>query len=397
MTNTASAGQAIPTDTSTTTEMLDREPATVYQRLRQDAPIVRLQAINRVLLTRADDVYRVKTDTDYFGSTDTQTPMQRAFGGHTLMRKDGPTHQLERAAMVGSFHSQHWCSTWRKSFEDITDQVLDQLPRSGEIDLYPALAVPLAAGYLQALLGISPRDDHQMFAWANSLIKGAMNSGFDPAVFEISDRANEEMNECFDKMIDHHRACPGPSVLSVMLNTTEPLPISQIRTNMKICIGGAVVESRDALLTVLHGLLENPDQLAYCRETNRWDLACEEGLRWVAPIQASPRIVKRDVEIRGVVLPKGETVMAVQGSANHDEDYWAEPHLFDIHRSPVAHQSFGAGTHACLGGGIYRRLVAEIVLPRLFERFPSVTKAPGHIVTFRGFAFRGPTSLPVLL
>ncbi len=48
--------------------MLDRDPASVYKRLRREMPIVKIQAINRIVLTKAEDVYRAKTDTDYFGS-----------------------------------------------------------------------------------------------------------------------------------------------------------------------------------------------------------------------------------------------------------------------------------------------------------------------------------------
>ena len=77
---------------------------------------------------------------------------------------------------------------------------------------------------------------------------------------------------------------------------------------MKICIGGAVIETRDALLSTLYGLLSNPDQLHDCITSKKWAEACEEGLRWVAPIQASPRIVKKALVMRGLNIPQGETV-----------------------------------------------------------------------------------------
>ena len=313
------------------------------------------------------------------------------------MRKDGPAHLIEREAMAECFHARHVRKTWQPVFAEVARTVVNALPASGTVDLRPALATPLSALYLQRVLGIEPDHAGQLFDWANALITGAMNAGFDPEVFAVSDAANAEMDACFDRMIDHHRAHPNPSVLSVMVNATTPLPLSQIRTNMKICIGGAVVESRDAILTTLHGLLQNPAQLREWRDSGRWDLACEEGLRWVAPIQASPRIVGQEITLRGVTLPAGETIMVVQGSANHDEDYWQEPHLFDIRRPQVAHQTFGAGPHRCMGGGLYRRLVVDALLPCLFERFPDMRPDADASVEFRGFAFRGPTSLPVRL
>ncbi len=343
----------VPVDHSISFEMLDQDPQSVYKRLRRETPIVRIAALNRIVLTRADHVYLAKTDLVHFGSQDDQSPMQRAFGGHTLMRKDGVAHLKERNAMGEPFQVNHWTCDWKLRFEKFTDEALDRLPSDGKIDLRGGFAMPLVARILNDLLGIEPDTDEQLFEWAKSLITGAMNSGFDEQVFAISDQANAEMNACFDRMISKHREQPNHSVLSVMAVAEDPLPLSQIRTNMKICIGGAAIEMRDALLTVIYGLLQNLDQLKCCKETGRWDLACEEGLRWVAPIQASPRIVKKEIELDGVRIPEGETLMAVQGSANYDEHYWQEPERFIINRPFAAHQTFGAGAAPMYGAKIY--------------------------------------------
>ncbi|PLS21404.1 cytochrome P450 [Neptunicoccus cionae] len=389
--------QTVPIDTTTTPEMLDRDPQSVYRRLRRDMPIARIASIDRIILTKADDTYLAKTDTQHFGSSDTTTPMQRAFGGHTLMRKDGEAHQVERAAMTETFRISAARSHWQGVFDKIAQQSVGALPQGETVDLRSALAVPMTVAFLKQVLGIEPEPDGQLFDWANALITGAMNAGFSEDVFAVSDRANDEMNACFDRMIEQHRADPNPSVLAVMANARDTLPRSQIRTNMKICIGGAVVETRDALLSTLHGLLENPDQIRYCQETGHWDLATEEGLRWVAPIQTSPRIVLRDYTLRGVTLPAGETVLVSQSSANYDEDYWHEPERFDIHRTGPANQTFGLGPHRCMGGDIYRQFISRSVLPALFDRFPQMHPVAGKKVEFRGFGFRGPTSLPVQL
>ncbi len=387
----------IPTDTHTTLEMLENTPAQVYARLRATTPIVRLQALGgRIVFTRAEDVDRIKTDATHFWSSDTTSPMQRAFGGHTLMRKDGCPHLRERRAMEPALE-RGAVAQWRPAFETLTDRLLDGLAGHSTADLLPAFATPLSAGYLKIVLGLDNAGASRLFDWADALVRGAMNSSFDEAVFEVSDRANTEMNACFDRMTVQHKATPDGSVLSTMVNAAEPLEIDQIRTNMKICIGGAVIETRDALLSTLYGLLHNPDQLRYCIEVGDWDAACEEGLRWVAPIQASPRIVKKELVMRGLQIPQGETVMAIQASANHDEDLWDASKTFNIHRIARPHQSFGAGAHSCLGGAAYRLLAAGVALPKLCERFPALALRHEVLIPFKGFAFRGPTELPVSL
>ena len=394
--NTVSGGD-IPLDTQTTLEMLEDDPAKVYARLRKVSPIVRLQALGgRIVFTKAEDTTRVKTDAEHFWSTDTTSPMQRAFGGHTLMRKDGCPHLKERRAMEPALDPEH-IKRWALVFANLTDQLLEDLASHQSVDLLPSFANLISAGYLKIVLGLDDAGKDQLFDWANALVRGAMNASFDLEVFATSDSANDEMDACFDRMIEQHLTTPDGSVLSTMVNASDPLEISQIRTNMKICIGGAVIETRDALLSTIYGLLRHPDQLRHCKETGHWDRACQEGLRWVAPIQASPRIVKKALVMRGFLIPEGETVMAIQASANHDEEHWDGADRFDIHRSHLNHQTFGEGAHRCLGDHVYRLLVAKIVLPKLFERFPVLCLADPRSEKFEGFAFRGPTSIKVNL
>jgi cytochrome P450 len=279
---------------------------------------VRLQALGgRIVFTKAEDVTRVKTDAAHFWSSDTTSPMQRAFGGHTLMRKDGCPHLRERRAMMPAL-TPEYIQHWQPTFEELTNKLLDQLATQDTVDLSSAFASPLSTGYLKIVLGLDEDGADRLFDWATALVHGAMNASNDPKVFAASDRANAEMNDCFDRMIKQHRASPDGSVLSTMTNAEDPIELSQIRTNMKICIGGAVIETRDALLSTLYGLLSNPDQLRDCIASKKWGMACEEGLRWVAPIQASPRIVKKALVMRGLNIPQGETVMAIQASADLD-------------------------------------------------------------------------------
>ena len=397
MSDTAASGAQIPLDTFTTPEMLENAPTQVYARLRETTPIVRLQALGgRIIFTKADDVTRVKTDAEHFWSSDITSPMQRAFGGHTLMRKDGCPHLRERKAMMPALAPKS-VEKWRFAFDRLTDDLLDAMASQNTLDLATTFVEPLSAGYLKYILGLDDVGASKLFGWADALVKGAMNAGNDPTVFAVSDQVNADMNASFDRMIEQHRTSPDGSVLSVMVNAEDQIELSQVRTNMKICIGGAVIETRDALLSTLYGLLSNPNQLRHCKDTNDWASACEEGLRWVAPIQASPRIVKKALVMRGLHIPEGETVMAVQASANHDTVFGHRPEHFDIHRVATPHQSFGEGAHACLGGPVYRLLTSQVVLPKLFKRFPGLTLANADPITFKGFAFRGPLALQVML
>ena len=89
--------------------------------------------------------------------------------------------------------------------------------------------------------------------------------------------------------------------------------------------------------------------------------------------------------------------MTSQASACHDEELYEEPEKYNIFRPRTPHQAFGNGPHFCQGTHIARRMLANILLPMLFDRFPDMALPEPEKVRFWGFGFRGPLSLPVTL
>ena len=386
-----------PLDEEITLQQLDEDPYPIYQRLRRDAPVLRVKATGRTLLTKAEDTKYVKDNPALFSSNDPNTPMKRAFQAHTLMRKDGDDHMRERMAMAPAFSPKVIRTDWMPQYMRVAEEYVSRLPRGETVDLFPALAGPYAARGLAILLGIEEASDDDLQHWSQTLIDAAGNFGWQDEPFARSDRANDEMNRLFDSLQDRHRAVPNNSALSVMLNADDPIETTQIYSNIKIAIGGGINEPRDALNTILYGLLTNPDQLAEVKRKNDWERAFEEGIRWVAPIQVSSRLVMEDTEIRGCHIPKGDTVMTIQASANRDEDRYEDGESYQVYREKKSHQAFGNGPHFCQGSHVARRAVAAVMLPLLFEKFPNMSIPNRDDVIWRGFGFRGPTQIPIRL
>ncbi|MGC1494749.1 MAG: cytochrome P450 [Sulfitobacter sp.] len=387
----------LPVDNEITIADLVHDPYPIYRHLRANSPVIKVASLGRTLLTKADDTKWVKDTPEIFSSDDPNTPMKRSFGAHTLMRKDGDAHMRERMAMAPAYSARNIKDHWMPIYEGIADEFIASLPKGETVDMFNALAAPFAARCLALLLGLMDASDDEMIRWSQVLIDGAGNFGWDPALFADCDAANAEMNAAMEAMIPRHLADPNPSALCAMVTADDPIEMSQIRSNIKIAIGGGLNEPRDALLTILYGLLTNPDQRDHVIAQGAWGDAFDEGVRWVAPIQASSRLVMQDTEIRGFPLPKGEVVMTIQASANHDEEIWTDGHLFNVTRDKKPHQAFGNGPHFCQGKHIARRMLADILLPRLFARFPNMILPDPDAVLFRGFGFRGAVTCPVTL
>ena len=99
-----------PIDETINIDQLTRDPYSIYRRLRAEAPVVTVKSIGRTLLTKAADTRAVKDNAALFSNNDPNTPMQRAFQAHTLMRKDGEEHMRERMAMTPTFSPRN--SAW---------------------------------------------------------------------------------------------------------------------------------------------------------------------------------------------------------------------------------------------------------------------------------------------
>jgi cytochrome P450 len=387
-----------PVDDRIAISDLATDPYSFYRKARADHPVVTVKAVGRTLLTKAADTKYVKHNWELFSSDDPNTPMRRAFQAHTLMRKDGAAHQRERTAMASTFSPRNLREVWMPLYEHIADDYIGRLPRGETVDLFAELAAPLSARCLSHLIGLDHASDADLCRWSQTLIDGAGNFGQLVSLFDATDKVNDEINAAIGQTVATPKAAGRPHAIAVMLDQEAPLEIGAIQSNIKIVIGGGINEPRDAMLTAIFGLLDNPEQKqAVLAGTTPWLNVFEEAIRWVAPIQLSSRRTVEDTQIRGYDIPAGDVVMTIQASANHDEEIVENGHLFDIHRPRAPHQAFGNGPHFCLGTHVARKMVADIVLPRLFDRFPEMSLDTDQQVAFHGFGFRGPINMPVRL
>ncbi|MBX2837065.1 MAG: cytochrome P450 [Gammaproteobacteria bacterium] len=387
-----------PTDESITIDQLVNDPYPIYKRLRAESPVLYVPAVRRILITKAKDTQAIKMNPELFSSDDPNTPMERAFGAKTLMRRDGDDHMRLRKAMMPSMSPGQVKKVWSDQIEQIAAEYIDRLPKGETIDFFSAFAAPFSARCVAVVLGIPQASDSDIARWSQVLIDGAGNFGGLPELFEQTDAANEEMNACLAQAIASPDKNFEYSALGIQTQVADPIEYEHIVSNIKIAIGGGINEPRDSLMTALFGLLTNPEQRdAAVNDPSLFSQAFEESVRWVAPIQASSRLVTSDTTIRDFDIEKGSVVMTIQASANRDEEVYDNADAYDLFRKNKRHQGFGNGPHFCMGTHLSRRMIGDIALPMLFDRFPSMALTNPDDVQWRGFGFRGPINLPITL
>ena len=129
-------------------------------------------------------------------------------------------------------------------------------------------------------------------------------------------------------------------------------------------------------------LTKNPELRHWLEEDwRRADLAIEEFLRFVSPVQFSkPRFVRQDMDLDGVRLKSGDQIVAMLVAANMDPSANVLPEKLDLERRPNRHIAFGTGIHFCLGHQL-ARLEGKCALETLYARWPKLRLAvePGQI------------------
>jgi cytochrome P450 PksS len=147
-------------------------------------------------------------------------------------------------------------------------------------------------------------------------------------------------------------------------------------------------------------LLERPDDLERLRREPHLlqrGTVVEELLRYTSPVQvATERYAIEPVQVSGTTVPYGAMVLAVLGSANHDERRFANPETLDLARTPNPHLAFGQGVHYCLGAPL-ARLEGQIAFETLLRRFSDMQLAlPAESLPWRrGVFLRGLERLPL--
>ena len=146
----------------------------------------------------------------------------------------------------------------------------------------------------------------------------------------------------------------------------------------------------------LLALLEHPDQLADLRaDPSLIPGAVEEILRYANPLHYFRRTATADTELRRQPIAAGDKVAMIYTSANRDEDVFADPQQFDIHRDPNPHLSFGIAEHFCLGVHL-ARLEGGVFFEELLATFPTI-ELTGEPRRIRSNLNNGLKALPVRL
>jgi cytochrome P450 len=384
------------------------DPYPFYHRLRETAPVYKTP-MGFWLLTRYEDVAFGLRDKrfgkDFVGN------IQRRYGrdmmnepavrslGNTMLVLDPPDHNRLRGLVNKAFTARR-VSDMRSRIEALVGEQLDRVADKGAMDVIRDLAHRLPVIVICDMLGIP--EEHRAPFLAASNVNGRILEPV-PMTREEIDQANFATmagNAYFDQLCELRRHEPKDDLTTELVKAEESgdrLSAEELRANIGLLFGAGHETTTNLIGNGLLALHRQPDQWERLKaDPSLIPNAIEELLRFDSSVQLTGRVTNSEVEVGGVTLPAGESVVMLLGAANRDPAQYKDPDTLDVGRQNVRPMSFGGGIHHCLGAQL-ARLEGELVFSALIDRLPNLELPEKDRPAWKhSFTLRGLTKLPAV-
>lgn len=349
-----------------------------YAWLRSNAPVYWDTTNELWGISRYDDILEIEKRKDVFISSDT------AKGGYrpnipaddSIIGLDDPLHG-KRRALVSRRFTPRAVQAWEVEVRQKVTMLLDAVAANdGRAEIVGDLAAPLPAMMIGKLLGFGEEQWTDLESWSERTI--ALGGG--PRYFtEAGMEAAMEFAQAAANQLESKRGCPLDDIFSLYTTASvdgTPMTEEEAISDALLLLDGGAETTRTVIARTLVNLTAYPRQWDLLKEGADIGVAVEEFIRFVTPVHNMCRVATQDYAVAGQMIPKGQQVVLMYGSANRDEDHFDRPEDFDVRRQPNNHIAFGFGTHFCLGAAL-ARLEIRTFFEELLRRVHSFRLATG--------------------
>ena len=281
----------------------------------------------------------------------------------TLQRTDPPLHTRYRKVLNRIFTPAR-VRLLTPNIESIVHGLTDSFIDTGRCEFVADVALPLPGMFIAEQLGLDRSQYRTFRRWAEAMLclanRPSMTMDEAMAEVEVELEAQHYLaGEC-----EKRRAQPSDDLISLIVHAhadEEPFTMHELQDLLHQLVTGGFETTTGGLATAMLLLATHPDQQQLLRE--RPELLpnfIEESLRFDSPVQGLWRRAACPVEVGGMEIPSGASVMVRFGAANRDPLVFDEPDRFDITRENAhQHVAFGLGAHFCLGAALARQEMAS--------------------------------------
>ena len=368
-------------------------PWKIYERLREESPVHRMvgatwEGEDFYVLSRFDDVTAALRDKKRFSSHIRRGDF---LDMPILVNRDFPEHNRLRSVTNKAFSARtvRGLAPW---VSGLVDELVAEILRERELEFVEGFTTALPLRIVGGMLGVPLDRKTDLRRWSGAVTEAfAVAGGLDPALAPGFFEDFIEFGNYIEELATARRGCPHQGdVMGDLVERWETGDLSRDElvglgwsyiaagheTTMNLLGGGVEMLIRDVEMREL--LIADPD---------RTEDFIDEYLRLYSPTQWVLRRTIEDVELHGTVIPAGELVHVVIGSANRDRRKFTDPEVFDLDReNKDEHVAFGGGPHFCPGSALGKLFVGQAfraLYPHL-HRFSTDPEDPPRLRTRQG-------------
>jgi cytochrome P450 len=351
-------------------------------------------------VTRAVEIAQVSHDDDTFSSwergfllrSDEMVPLELV---RTMMiGKDAPDHTRMRGIVSRAFTPAR-VNRLEPVIRARINQLIDDVSQAGECDLIDDILRPYTCQVIADLLGVPVADRDRLFAWTDAILNYN-----DPelAANGTGEQAMVDATSYLLTLIAQRETDPRDDLITALGRAEfegHRMPVDmQAGLFIQLFVAG-LDTTRSTIGFGMHALMEHPDQRKILLDAP--DLignAVEEILRWTTVVMYMRRTARKDTEIGGTMISRGDSVAMWYSSGSRDPELVTEPDRFDVRRPRCPHHAFGGGgRHFCLGSSL-ARLELRVAFEELLRRLPDM-RLNGQPTRVRTNFIQGYKRMPV--
>jgi len=314
----------------------------------------------------------------------------------SMLSMDEPDHKRLRDIVDEAFRRRAVLDM-EPHIQAMGDELADQLFAEGSpADLVERYARKLPLSVISELLGLPLADRAKFAAWAAGFTRFTGALGFLGMIPKML-----AMKRYIEQHLETVRRQGGEGLIAEIVRVEKDggqISRNEIVAMVFLLLFAGHETTTHLISGSVFELLKNPDLRDWLEEDwSRVDLAVEEFLRFITPVQfTKPRYVRKDIELGGVKLAKGDKIMVMLAAANMDPRANPDPDRLDLQRKPNRHIALGTGIHFCLGHQL-ARIEGRCALKSLFRRWPALTLAvdPSEITWRKRPGLKAIDHLPV--
>lgn len=377
------------------------DPYPTLSRLREEAPVLNDERLDRWFVTRHADVRaclrdrRLGRNFRHVGSeeefhAEPLDPRWQAFWDMerwSLLWLEPPDHTRIRKLVAAAFTPRS-VEAMRRPAAELADELLEPFLESRRMDILYDFAQPYSIALICQWLGV-PLDRHRdLLDWSHATVKMyELDTTEEQAI--AANAAAAAFRDYVVELTGERRRSPREDLVSALVEARVDggrLSDAEIMSTVIVLLNAGHEATVNTLGNGIRALMHHRDQWQRLVDGSvPAAAAIEELIRYDPPLQLFERwVLEEGVEVAGVPIPRGERIAMLFGAANRDPRVFAEPDVFDIGRPNAAeHIGFGGGIHVCIGAPL-ARIELETSLRALVERCPNLELAeePKRIPAF---------------